>query len=323
MSGSPGSATAPERSHSHPHNHDQVRRPLSQGARRIDPKLNESMPGGWRTVMTGARRLAVNAIAGIGAGFSHTGRLVQEAALRLHPAGEELSGLNLADWHFEHNLWAQRIARMLPYERRRPGTFILMCMDPDLHASAIFANYADGTFDQYRSPGSVLSPEGIESAALAVIAHRISVIMITRHTNCAMEAVAADPEKNGPFPMLTRGVQEREQRIFQLITDARIFPSLDLRLARAAYDSLSASARSGLQPPGSENGSAKSRTVQILPVVIDKVSKAALLDEQSPLFPLLEKAYPAWIDKHRRRNRLIAGEAGLDLEQLFARACLH
>jgi carbonic anhydrase len=45
----------------------------------------------------------------------------------------------------------------------------------------------------------------------------VKVIVLTRHTDCAAEKAAADPEKRKAYPALTAAVDERDKRVVEFL----------------------------------------------------------------------------------------------------------
>lgn len=88
-------------------------------------------------------------------------------------------------------------------------------MDPRLDAHVVLGDTRD-YYDVLRVPGSVLSDEIIESIELAVREHGVNVVLLTTHSDCAMERVAASSEAS-EFPALSRGVQNRRAQMEKLI----------------------------------------------------------------------------------------------------------
>ncbi len=56
----------------------------------------------------------------------------------------------------------------------------------------------------------------------------VKVIVVTRHTDCAAEKVAADPSKRERYPALSAAVDEREQRFDEFLKR----PAIAARIAR-------------------------------------------------------------------------------------------
>lgn len=102
-----------------------------------------------------------------------------------------------------------------PRSTEHPVIAMLVCMDARIDTSEL----AGDTRRYYyivRTAGSVLGEEEQEMLELAV-QNGVKVIILTRHTDCAAEKAAADPEKRKAYPALTTAVDERDQRVAEFL----------------------------------------------------------------------------------------------------------
>lgn len=67
-----------------------------------------------------------------------------------------------------------------------------------------------------RTAGSVLAEKEEEMLELAV-ENGVELVVLTTHSDCAAEKVAAAPEKRKLYPALARAVDERNQRIREFL----------------------------------------------------------------------------------------------------------
>ncbi len=115
----------------------------------------------------------------------------------------------------EHNHLAASVRRRFPRSARHPLVALVVCMD----ARVDTVELAGDTRKYYyvvRTAGSVVSEHEEDMLELAV-ANGVKVIVLTTHTDCAAEKVAADPEKRKVYPSLVTAMDEREKRISELL----------------------------------------------------------------------------------------------------------
>jgi Carbonic anhydrase len=138
---------------------------------------------------------------------------------------------HLASYDFEHhedispdevwselvdqNTMASRARRTFPRTARHPLVAIVACMDARIDTNEL----AGDTRKYYyvvRTAGSVLEQKEEEMLELAV-ENGVKVVVLTTHSDCAAERAARDPELRQRLPALTRAVDERDQRIRELL----------------------------------------------------------------------------------------------------------
>lgn len=102
---------------------------------------------------------------------------------------------------------------------------IVACMDYRLDTDQILGN-SRGEFYVIRKPGAALTNETIEEIFVAL--HRNpSIILVTTHSDCAMEKLAHTQEGPEKFPNLTAGVLNFKQRLAEL----QAMPEIQKRVA--------------------------------------------------------------------------------------------
>lgn len=111
----------------------------------------------------------------------------------------------------QQNQLAASVRRHFPRSTEHPMVALLVCMD-----ARIDTNELAGDTRRYyyviRTAGSVLGDEEQEMLELAV-RNGVKVLVLTRHTDCAAEAVAADPVKRAQFPKLSAAVDVRAAHV--------------------------------------------------------------------------------------------------------------
>lgn len=138
---------------------------------------------------------------------------------------------HLASYDFEHehditpnavwqevqqqNALAATVRKWFPRTARHPLVALVVCMD-----ARIDTNELTGDTRRYyyiiRTAGSVLSEKEEEMLELAV-ANGVELVLLTTHSDCAAEKAAASPEMRQRYPALAKAVDERQQRISELL----------------------------------------------------------------------------------------------------------
>jgi hypothetical protein len=115
----------------------------------------------------------------------------------------------------KQNALAASVREWFPRTGRHPLVALVVCMD-----ARIDTNELTGDTRRYyyiiRTAGSVLSEREEEMLELAV-ENGVELIVLTTHSDCAAESVAASPTKRDRFPALAQAVDERDQRIREFL----------------------------------------------------------------------------------------------------------
>ncbi len=115
----------------------------------------------------------------------------------------------------QQNEMSSSVRSSFPRSTEHPVVALLVCMDARIDT----AELAGDTRRYYyvvRMAGSVLDAQEQEMLELAV-QNGVKVLVLTRHTDCAAEKAAADPEKRKLYPALTKSVDERDQRLAEFL----------------------------------------------------------------------------------------------------------
>jgi len=107
------------------------------------------------------------------------------------------------------------VRNRFPRSTEHPLIALLVCMDARIDTSEL-AGDTRRYYYVLRTAGSVLDIEEQEMLELAV-QNGVKVIVLTRHTDCAAEAAAADPAKRKAYPVLTSAVDERDARVAEFL----------------------------------------------------------------------------------------------------------
>lgn len=164
----------------------------------------------------------------IGVGVSARARFVFGGALI--NAGFRLQD-PLEEYDFQHGhelspeaIWAElskqnhlagEVRKKFPRSSRHPLVAMVVCMDARIDTDELTGD----TRKYYyivRTAGSVMADQEEEMLELAVN-NGVKVVVLTTHTDCAAEKVAADPEKRKLYPALSQAIDEREKRIKELL----------------------------------------------------------------------------------------------------------
>lgn len=117
---------------------------------------------------------------------------------------------------FQHqNELSASVRNRFPRSTEHPVIALLVCMDARIDTSEL-AGDTRRYYYVVRTAGSVLDVQEQEMLELAV-QNGVKVIVLTRHTDCAAEKAAADPEKRKAYPALTAAVDERDQRVAEFL----------------------------------------------------------------------------------------------------------
>lgn len=128
---------------------------------------------------------------------------------------EHLTAQDVWDEFKEQNELSASVRRKFPRSTEHPLVALLVCMD-----ARIDTNELAGDTRRYyyivRTAGSVLDEREQEMLELAAV-NGVKLIVLTRHTDCAAEKAAANPEQRKAFPALVAAVDEREQRVAEFL----------------------------------------------------------------------------------------------------------
>lgn len=115
----------------------------------------------------------------------------------------------------DQNAMAAMVREWFPRTPRHPLVALVVCMDARLDTNELMGD----TRHYYyivRTAGSILSEREEEMLELAV-ANGVELIVLTTHSDCAAEKVAASPEKRALYPAIAAGVDERDKRTKELL----------------------------------------------------------------------------------------------------------
>lgn len=136
-------------------------------------------------------------------------------AYDLTHARDDLTAADVWNEFQEQNELSASVRRKFPRSVEHPLVALLVCMD-----ARIDTNELAGDTRRYyyvvRTAGSVLSVAEQEMLELAAV-NGVKLIVLTRHTDCAAEKAAANPEQRAAFPELVAAVDEREKRVAEFL----------------------------------------------------------------------------------------------------------
>lgn len=137
---------------------------------------------------------------------------------------------HLVEYDFEHHdvtpdqVWAEfklqnqlasKVRETFPRRAVHPVVAMLVCMDARIDTNELVG---DTRHNYYivRTAGSAMSLKEEEMLELAV-ANGVKVLILTRHSDCAAEKAAKDPELRAKYPAMVAAVDERDQRIVEFL----------------------------------------------------------------------------------------------------------
>lgn len=97
---------------------------------------------------------------------------------------------------------------------------MIVCMDARIDTSELVGDTRKNYY-LIRTAGSVMSSAEIEMLELAVD-NGVKVVVLTRHTDCAAEKVANDPERSIQYPDLTKKVHQRDEKVREFLSRPKI-----------------------------------------------------------------------------------------------------
>jgi hypothetical protein len=127
----------------------------------------------------------------------------------------EITPEQVWDEVLDQNAMSAMVREWLPRTPRHPLVALVVCMDARIDTNELMGD----TRHYYyivRTAGSILSEREEEMLELAV-ANGVELIVLTTHSDCAAEKVAASPEKRALYPAIAEGVDERDHRTKELL----------------------------------------------------------------------------------------------------------
>lgn len=128
----------------------------------------------------------------------------------------------------EHNELAAEVRALFPRSVHHPSVAMVVCMDARIDTDEIVGD-TRRYYYVLRLAGSIMSEREEEMLELAV-ANGVEVILLTTHTECAAEHVAADASLRAQYPAIAAGVDERDQRRAEFLSR----PVIAARVAEGA-----------------------------------------------------------------------------------------
>jgi carbonic anhydrase len=139
-----------------------------------------------------------------------------------------------------HNHAAADVRAAFPRTVHHPEVALVVCMDARIDTNELVGD-TRRYFYVLRLAGSVMSEREEEMLELAVD-NGVQLVVLTTHTECAAERVAADPQLRARYPSLASGVDEREARRAEFVARPDIAAHLrdgTLRVVTARIDTAS------------------------------------------------------------------------------------
>lgn len=137
----------------------------------------------------------------------------------------------------EQNEMAAGVRELFPRSTEHPIVAVLACMDARIDTAELVGD-TRRYYYIVRTAGSLLSPPEQEMMELAVL-NGVRVIVLTTHTDCAAEAVAASPGRRDSFPQIVSLLDQRERLLAEFKARPVIRDAIargDLAIYRARID---------------------------------------------------------------------------------------
>jgi carbonic anhydrase len=137
----------------------------------------------------------------------------------------------------EHNELAAEVRQLFPRTVHHPSVAMVVCMDARIDTDEIVGD-TRRYYYVLRLAGSIMSEREEEMLELAV-ENGVEVILLTTHTECAAEHVAADATLRARYPAIAAGVDERARRRAEFLARPAIAARIadgTLRIEQARID---------------------------------------------------------------------------------------
>lgn len=121
--------------------------------------------------------------------------------------GEALTAAEVWEEFQRQNGLASAVRHRFPRSTWHPVVAMLVCMDARIDTNELSGDTRRNAY-VLRTAGSVMGPEEGDMLELAVN-NGVKVVVLTRHTECAAEAVANDPSARAKYPALAQMVDQR------------------------------------------------------------------------------------------------------------------
>jgi hypothetical protein len=151
----------------------------------------------------------------LGGGLVNLGYRMQDHLRHYDFEHDELTPEEIWREMIRQNELAAAVRGRFPRTSRHPLVALVVCMDARLDTNELTGD-TRRFYYIIRTAGSVLSVREEEMLELAV-ENGVKLIVLTTHSDCAAEKVAASVDGPLRYPALTRAVEEREQRIREFL----------------------------------------------------------------------------------------------------------
>lgn len=139
----------------------------------------------------------------------------------------------------QHNRLSSGMRTRFPRATHHPLVALLVCMDARIDTNELVGD-TRRFYYVVRTAGSVMSEREEEMLELAV-ANGVKLVVLTTHSDCAAEKVAASAELRLRFPALGRAVDEREVRVASFLERPAIAAAVqkgELAVKRVSIETL-------------------------------------------------------------------------------------
>lgn len=151
--------------------------------------------------------------------------------------GHDVRPAHIWDGALRQNRLASSVRERFPRSAHHPLIAVVACMDARIDTNELMGDTRKYYY-VIRTAGSVLGEREEEMLELAV-ENGVRVVILTTHTECAAERVAANPTSRAQYPALTAAVDERERRVAEFLARPAIAAKIasgELIVRRAQID---------------------------------------------------------------------------------------
>lgn len=113
------------------------------------------------------------------------------------------------------NEMAAKVRETFPRTAYHPVVAMLVCMDARIDTNELVGDTRRNYY-VVRTAGSAMSAKEEEMLELAVN-NGVKLIVLTRHSDCAAEKAAKNPEARAKYPALVAAVDERDQKVSEFL----------------------------------------------------------------------------------------------------------
>jgi carbonic anhydrase len=113
------------------------------------------------------------------------------------------------------------VKEFFPTNHHPPLVVIVLCMDSRISTEELLGDTRDFYYI-IRTAGSVIRDKEMEMIELAVVEKNAKLVILTEHTDCAAEKIAASETKSKIYPSISRAIHDRQREIAKFLQRPQI-----------------------------------------------------------------------------------------------------